>query len=712
MNLTVDLINCFGIGKLSTDINFKDKNAVVIYSKNGTMKTSLAKTFKFIQNDKANEIGDIIFNEKGSANIKLRGSKPIGKDQIFVIDSFDESYQSANLANLLVPDEIKELTEKLLSKKQLLLSNLSAEAGIPLNLTENKILSVFNIDNIIKDIKNIQLTNGIKLDVKYNDILSDSLEKKILEPSFQNNIKDYIEATKKIYDDFTFLEEGSFDLLKFKDFAKTAKGAKYFTPSNNLNLKKMKGRVISTEQDLDELNSEIDEYLKGVSSYDKIEKTLKMKMSRALLNLVRSRPEIIESLKKSNLPSFKKQIWKSYLNQHSSLIEEINNLHTEIINKLKSLGDQKSDWELVKEKFHSRFDVPFEMEITNAKDAIIGENILRVMFKFKKGEKTKHRDPIQTKETLSQGEKRALYLLNILFDIEYIKKTRSEKQTFLIIDDIADSFDYRNKYAIIEYLKELSENNRFKLIILSHNFDFYRLVANRLRLGNRNTLQSHISKGEVSLITDTPSNPLNEWIKNPDTYPKIFSLIPFVRNMSEYLKADGSGGSIEKTYEQSIQMLHMKPSTINMTAASMIDILSKIYPNIKTKIDESKTPLEGNYLELLFNSADLIANSTQNLELEDKITLSIAIRLKAELFIIKNLNIGENELEKIKHNQMNVLLERFNKSKKDSYESLLLSRINIITPEHIHINSFMYEPLIDTSATKLKCLYSEISNLR
>ena len=46
-------------------------------------------------------------------------------------------------------------------------------------------------------------------------------------------------------------------------------------------------------------------------------------------------------------------------------------------------------------------------------------------------------------------------------------------------DDIADSFDYKNKYAIIEYLNGLAQRPGIDLLVLTHNFDFYRTVANR-----------------------------------------------------------------------------------------------------------------------------------------------------------------------------------------------------------------------------------------
>lgn len=61
-----------------------------------------------------------------------------------------------------------------------------------------------------------------------------------------------------------------------------------------------------------------------------------------------------------------------------------------------------------------------------------------------------------------------------------MKKKKENQKTLFIIDDIADSFDYKNKYAIIEYLNEISKFNDFYMIILSHNFDFYRTISSRL----------------------------------------------------------------------------------------------------------------------------------------------------------------------------------------------------------------------------------------
>ena len=124
MKIDLDLKNCFGIEEMKGIIKINKSNAAIIYSKNGTMKTSLSKTFKKIQNEKMDEIRDEIFNTPGSVDIKI-DDQPISPEQVFVIESFEEKYESKKLLNLLVNDEIRTITQTLLDKKDLLIKNLS-----------------------------------------------------------------------------------------------------------------------------------------------------------------------------------------------------------------------------------------------------------------------------------------------------------------------------------------------------------------------------------------------------------------------------------------------------------------------------------------------------------------------------------------------------------------------------------------------------------
>ena len=85
--------------------------------------------------------------------------------------------------------------------------------------------------------------------------------------------------------------------------------------------------------------------------------------------------------------------------------------------------------------------------------------------------------------------------MQILFEIEARKHYAED--SLLILDDIADSFDYKNKYAIIEYLADVCKDNRFKIILLTHNFDFYRTVASRLGLKKSVFMAIHDTSGDI-----------------------------------------------------------------------------------------------------------------------------------------------------------------------------------------------------------------------
>ena len=47
----------------------------------------------------------------------------------------------------------------------------------------------------------------------------------------------------------------------------------------------------------------------------------------------------------------------------------------------------------------------------------------------------------------------------------------------------------------------------------------------------------------------------------------------------------------------------------------------------------------------------------------------------------------------------------------DNEKIKILNEVNIMTPEHIHINSFMYEPILDMDILELHRLYQTLTNL-
>ena len=73
---------------------------------------------------------------------------------------------------------------------------------------------------------------------------------------------------------------------------------------------------------------------------------------------------------------------------------------------------------------------------------------------------------------------------------------------------------------------------------------------------------------------------------------------------------------------------------------------------------------------------------------------------------------GSNFWENITYNQTMQLSRRFKKDFRNEREKIqLIDRVNLMTPENIHLNSFMYEPILDLSACHLKNLYLTVDNL-
>lgn len=76
-----------------------------MYAPNGTLKTSLAKTLKDIE--EGNLSKDNVFPDRETKRIVTLDGKPVAADQIMVINSYDESYSSKQVSTLLVNEALK-----------------------------------------------------------------------------------------------------------------------------------------------------------------------------------------------------------------------------------------------------------------------------------------------------------------------------------------------------------------------------------------------------------------------------------------------------------------------------------------------------------------------------------------------------------------------------------------------------------------------------
>lgn len=730
--LSVNLKDCYGIESLNHEFDFSNGNTFCIYARNGLMKTSFAKTFQLIQQGKKDKVCDVIFNDSGCANVQIDGSD-IKKDQVFVIKSFENSYES-DISSLLVDKDVQNKLKDVLKVYNDLLKALEKDSGLKVKKVsqgksvrelEQTMIKDFGFleKDILSNLNELALYEpDIKcIDILYSQIFDDTVIKKIKNKKFQDGIDNFVANSDKIYSNFEYLEKGNLNLPKLKDLKKVLEKDGYFVKNNQVILS---GQLpIHNPEELEKHISQIEKKILEMPSYKEIENMLSDSKGMVLKDVIETRPELIEYLSTDKLPILKKCLWKSYLLKNEVLFRELCVKYSAFTNAIDSLEIDNTPWKKALDIFNERFTVPFNMNVVNLKGAVIGETVPQIEFSFKKGttEKTIDRSELEKLDTLSQGEKRALYLLNIIFDIEIIKSTG--KETLLVIDDIADSFDYKNKYAIIEYLYELSEESNIYMLILSHNFDFYRTVSDRLSIKRNNRLMADYLNSKLVLnVEHYQDKPFKNW-KKDITEKYIFALLPFVRNLIEY----GVDKKISNKGEDFLfltQLLHEKKDSYNIKFSDILPLYQH-YAGV-SKFDDSVNSNDI-VLSKLYSVCDNIR--VTDTDLENKIVLAIGIRHKAEEYMIqeirnykgtltwrknKNIQLGTSTdfltfIESNK-NQTRELYNGFKQLGKFE-ENKLLNEVNIMTPEQIHLNSFMYEPILDMDIVELLNLYKKIKKL-
>lgn len=730
--LNIAFEHCFGIESLIAEFDFSKGNVFSIYARNGLMKTSFANTFQFLQQGNGNKICDKIFDYNGTATVQVDGNAIRG-DQIFVIKSYESFYES-DISSLLINGEIQRTLQDTFSARAKFLKSLEKMSGLKVKkisqgrtvyelepkivedfaFEENSIL--LNLASLKTYVPEVQFT-----DVQYSSIFDPTVIKKICDPEFQEGINDFISATDEIYESFQYLEKGHLTLPKLKDLKKSLEKDSFFVKNNHIFLSGEE-----TIQDIEVLDghiSAIESKIRQLPAYQKIEKLLSDAKGTVLKDIIETHPEIIEYLSLDKLDTLRKFLWGSYIKANETLFSDLYEKYCLFSDAIDAVQMDDTPWKHALDIFNQRFSVPFSMSVANLKGAIIGESVPQVEFTFKNrtDSKTIDRSKLEELNTLSQGEKRALYLLNIIFDIEQLKAT--EQEVVLVVDDIADSFDYKNKYAIIEYLYELAQEPNFYMLLLTHNFDFHRTVSSRLGLKRSNRLVADINNTTLSLKKELYQNqPFEYWRDNPNE-KHILALIPFVRNLIEY----GIDRNISQTGNDFIyltSLLHEKADSHVITFAD-IEPLYQNYMGVPNFV--ATITLTDSVLGKLYSICDGITVADTNLE--NKIILAIGVRHKAEEFMLSKIlayggqlhwrdgrdNITGTSMDflnfvKNSRNQTRELFNGYRQFGEDEKISIL-NEVNIMTPEHIHINSFMYEPLLDMDITELLKLYQRVKAL-
>lgn len=160
----------------------------------------------------------------------------------------------------------------------------------------------------------------------------------------------------------------------------------------------------------------------------------------------------------------------------------------------------------------------------------------------------------------------------------------------------------------------------------------------------------------------------------------------------------------------------MKPARIaegikdtgNITVQEILNVFNSTFNSTKTKANPTE-----NVFGLILTKAEEVyqQNDGNPLDIKYKICISIAIRLIAERFMISQIT-DSNFHANIHKKQTGQIVEKYRNEYPAKINNIgIVDRVNLMTAENIHVNSFMYEPLMDLTDEHLRTLYSDVKTL-
>lgn len=716
----LDLRHCYGIKSLAHEFEFKKAPAFALYAPNGVMKSSLAETFQDAANGRPSS--DRIFPDRETARlIQDENGTEIAGERILVVPSYDSEFQpNEKTSTLLVSAELRRESEQLEARveeaKEALLKAMRSQAKSRKDFAAELSEAVTRRSGAFEDAA-LRLLREVErqaeapfADLPYDIIFNDKVAKAIADPKVMNVIQTYVRRYNELLETSNYFRKGTFDYYNAGQIAKSLADNGFFNARHTVNLYGGEGTVEVVDQE--QLQGLIEAEKEAIltdpqlrKSFDQVQKQLEKNAElREFARFLQNDEAVLSRM--DNIEAFREDVLKSYLKANETTFLQLVSTIESVDERRKAIAEaarsQTTQWDKVLTIFNERFYVPFELVAVNKIAVMIGQENSPVLgFRYRDGEESVDIKKDVLLRVLSTGEKRALYIINVIFEIERRRKENIE--TLVIVDDIADSFDYNNKYAILQYLRDIAEGGSFRLLIMTHNFDFFRTLESRFVPYN-NCLMASKNGGDIALVKASGIRNVfaKDWkLKFFEDDRKKIASIPFLRNLVEM-----TTGEEDERYDKLTSMLHLKESTEGLAVQDLDEIFNTLCGTDGHSDDPSKR-----VVDLILEQADACLAEDGALKLENKIVLAIGTRLRAEAFA--RGAIGDDEwCSNIKENQTRKLIERFKKDHPNDAASLsVLDRVELMTPENIHVNSFMYEPIIDMADDHLRALYSAVTSL-
>lgn len=692
--------NAFGIKEIKSSCDLSNS---VIYASNGVFKSSFARSLYFCANGESEKVFDRLTNEPFSAEISVFNKTLTHKDtfdNILVYSKELKSNKEKYIKQLVTNAELQTKLEIINKNLNFIEQEFNkCLASIELKKSEFDIIYTngnrmgtiryykYLIDDInnASDVPNIDSINFKKINSKAMSFIdspdiraklkniNNSIQKRLSHDIFDEDFNDSTyDSLIKAFNSTNFLNENKKRGVKINDLV-------FFNINEFTSFLNEKAKEIVKDPELQKVISEFEKSI-GTSK-DAVQLKKSFEIDPKLYSLFsHSKREIVLFVLKNNCNDFVTN-WIEKINNH---IIDLNLIYEEA-------KKAKSTFEIAIEKYKNRFSPIFDVVISNKTNALVDGEFPEITFIHKRNKDMKFTEE-EINGILSSGEKSALEIIGFIVEYEY-RKQNSTSNLLLIFDDIVETFDYSNRAGFIEYVEELINLDSNKMIILTHNYEFYLRIGNSIK--NLKKLAAYSNdNGKVQIEgAKTIKNEYKSILMKIDNYNQLVASVALSREIIELTDT--------LCFEELTKFLHYKKGFEVLLVKDLIDILeNKFHTTISSEIDKTKS-----YYDVLTNEINI--NTDKKFEVIPKMAISIACRVLIEKNIIKD---DFEKLDGISSNQTREIQRKYSPGLSNE-KNELLNRVLISTPEFIHVNSFMVEPLVDIDPKILEKLYIEIKSL-
>lgn len=695
------LENVYGIKKMVVNADSSNKLFQdIIYSRNGIFKTSFSTCLYELSNGNEQNIKDRITNNPALIRLEIVNdgvstSNLKNKFIVFSREIYQKHYKRLSdydkeLELLTIKQKDKEYVQRLLiddTEEPLLeLKVKSKEIGLDfektMDLLSNKDLGY--LDNIIYILNSIDEAPTMEItQVNFKKIFQKSYDF-IDNKNFKDQVNNYINIVNKRVKEELFDEK--FDENNCLSFLSAIKKEGFLSRDKN------RGLIIQNKEyyDFEKLEKLFKDTIKKIVDDPKIleinKELLKTIGNSAEANNVKkeivNNPILVKELSLGRENIIKAALKNSGI-QFKYWLEVLKKTKEELTRVFYQVQSKKNYFEEAIEIYKKRFQPAFDIDLANRQESMLGLELPYILFKHKSNPNYELEED-QLYDILSSGERTTLNIIK--FIVEYISNKKNNP--IIILDDIVETFDYSNRYAFIEYINDIVKEG-MTLIVLTHNFEFYKTLSSRVR-GLRKLVASIDKKGVVYIQKNKNISLNMEKILNINNPEALYFAIPYLRETKIILQQDTS---------LLTSCLHYKANTKNIKIKDILEF----FPQKKSaiEIDDEKLYLVG-LKELATNMSEF-----DDYDIVKKTILSMCCRIFLEEKIIGN---NFSIVEETNFNQFTYLRNTYKDQLNDNVVQLM-DKVQLATPEFIHGNAFMYEPLVDIKGTYLKEIYKEVVNL-